>query len=336
MKKIILFCGLSLIALALTAQQGRVIPELVRPTGLVVDEARIYVTEDATVSIFDLKTLKLIAKFGRAGEGPQEFNVIPGQLPLGIDSRPDELLISSLGKLSRWTKDGKFISEFQYLPTNAFMPQALKNGRFIGMGNRQEDQKIFRTVVICDDKMNRVKEIYADELNFQPGKGLVALSQVFQFARDDDFIILPGKKDNELEVFDLELKLLRTISVPEDKRSVDKAFRDDFMSEMERNPATRDYIEMLKPIRYPDTYPAISFFYAEKGRLYVFTWKRDGDNWEYFSFNLADGRRLSQAKAPLLRQSTIQPYPLALFGNRLFQLVENEDDDWMLISTEMK
>jgi len=336
MKKTILLLLMLTLSLLLSADSGRVIAELVKPTGLVVDESRIYVAEDATVSIFDLKSLKKIAQFGRAGEGPQEFNIMPGVISLTLDSRPGELLISSLGKFSRWTKDGEFISEFQYNLTNVFMPQLLSDGRFIGTGNRQEDQKSFLTLVICDEKMNRVKEIYANEINFQPGKGLVALSQVFSFARDDNFIVIPGNKDNELEVLDLELKVLRTISVPEDKRSVDKAFRDDVITELERNPATKDFFEMLKPITFPASYPAISFFYTDQqGKLFVFSWKREGDNLEYHSFNLADGRKLHTGQA-LMRESPIRPYPPAFFNNHLYQLVENEDDDWMLISTELK
>jgi uncharacterized protein YlbG (UPF0298 family) len=72
------------------------------------------VTQEATVFIYSLKDFKLVKKFGKAGEGPREFRILP-QLPLNIDARTDQIIVNSFGKVSYFTKQGEFIKEVKTL-----------------------------------------------------------------------------------------------------------------------------------------------------------------------------------------------------------------------------
>ena len=86
--------------------------EVMNPDSMLVSADRIYITEGATIYIYNKETMKYIGKFGKKGEGPGEistsrrggvsFTCFP------VDSR---LFIHNRSKVMFFEKDGKFISE---------------------------------------------------------------------------------------------------------------------------------------------------------------------------------------------------------------------------------
>ena len=93
---------------------GKVVPfpDLLKPEAIAVDNEYIYITEGASVHIYSLKDFTLKKKFGKPGEGPQEFKLFPG-VALRLTVLPDYLLLESMGKLSYYTKEGNFKKEIQ-------------------------------------------------------------------------------------------------------------------------------------------------------------------------------------------------------------------------------
>jgi hypothetical protein len=62
-----------------------------------------------------LKDFALKRKFGKPGQGPQEFAPTPGSTgSLTIYPQTDSIVINSPGKVSFYTKDGKFIKEMKF------------------------------------------------------------------------------------------------------------------------------------------------------------------------------------------------------------------------------
>ena len=249
-----------------------------------------------------------------------------------------DLVVASVGKISRWTKDGQYISEYTYNPQNALNPQMLKNGNFLGLGVSQEDdKKLYRQVFLCDGKMNRIKEVYKAEHVFQgPGKGLKAMGKVFSYNSSQDQIYLPGAEENEVNAYSLDMTPKFTVSVPKDNRAVDQEFKDRFMDELNADPNLKGQMEFLKPIIFPDKYPSISFFAADEDVLYVFTWNFGKDSLEYYSFATKDGKALGQNKVPIRFQGSLSPYPVTFNKGIVYQLVENEDEEWELVSASLK
>ena len=82
---------------------------LSKPGSLAVDPycPQFYVTEEATIYIYSLADFKLKTKFGKAGEGPQEFHIIPGTNGLVVQPLKDSLLINSMRRVSFFSKEGK-------------------------------------------------------------------------------------------------------------------------------------------------------------------------------------------------------------------------------------
>lgn len=338
MKKAIIVLIFLISVLTVWSTPGRVIPALLKPTQLQIEGTRLFVVEDTTVHIYELSSLKKIGQFGKAGQGPQEFTIIAGQIPLLLAVQNQELVVASIGKISRWTLDGKYIGEFSHNPQASLLPQLMKNNKFLALSVGQgDDKKLYRYVNLYDEKMNRIKEVYKCEHSFQPGKGLQVMEKkVFAYVASDDSIFLPGKEDNQVDVFTLDMQPKFTVTVPWDNRSVDQAFKDKIMVELQANPSLKGQLEFLKPIGYPEKYPAISFFGADGKKLYVFTWNWGKDSLEYYSFDTGSGKELGKHKMPVRFQTTLQPYPMTFKNNMLYQLVENEDEEWELISTPLQ
>lgn len=338
MKKVLFLLIVLVTVMGVFSADGRVIPELVKPTALQIEGTTLYVVEDTTVHIYDVNTLNKIGQFGKAGQGPQEFATVPGQLPLLLAVQNNNLFVASIGKISKWSLKGEYVSELTYNPQNALFPQLLKNGNFLGMSVLQgDDKKLYRAVFLCDEKVNRIKELYRAEHTFQgPGKGLIAVWKVFQHLGYEDHIYLPGKEENQIDVFTLDMKPKYTITVPKDNRSIEQAFKDRFMDEINSNPALKGQLEILKPIIFPDKYPSISFFGAEGQKLFVFTWNFGKDSLEYYSFDTNSGKALGKSQATIQFQGSLSPYPVTFKNGQVYQLVENEDEEWELISSPLK
>ena len=85
-------------------------PDVLNPKTIALDGENMYITEGTTVYIFSLKDFSLKKKFGKEGEGPQEFKIFP-VAGLKLSVLPDALMLESIGKLSFFSKDGEFKKE---------------------------------------------------------------------------------------------------------------------------------------------------------------------------------------------------------------------------------
>lgn len=75
------------------------LPEVIRPHYISVDSDQLYICEHEKVSIYSLKDFNRIKKFGKKGEGPQEF-----KSAVHVNCQEDYLVIESSDKLSFFSK----------------------------------------------------------------------------------------------------------------------------------------------------------------------------------------------------------------------------------------
>jgi hypothetical protein len=162
------------------------IQEILKPVTINLDNDQIYITEGASIYIYSLKDFKFVKKFGKEGEGPQEFKLIP-LLPLIINVQTDKILVNSLGKISRFTKDGQFIDEEKMKAGFVAGLQPLGN-RFVGLGIMQDSNTRYRAVNIYDSKLNKIIEMIKVE--------------------DEE------KEISQWFIFDLKGKLLKKVQLP--------------------------------------------------------------------------------------------------------------------------
>ena len=317
------------------AEKKATLHGVMNPGGLQVDDSQLYVSEAAAIYIYSLKDFKFIKKFGKQGEGPGEFVVHPRIQPT-VDASGDELIINSFGKLSYFTKDGVFIKEFKVTPNNLLF-QPLGN-QFIAMRQTFEKDKLYNTVNLYNADLKKVKEIYRVDSGLRgPGKGVKVLEKAFSFQVYKNKILIPGETDDTIDVLDSDLKKLFTIKLDYKKLEVTQDFKDKVVHFFKNSPQTKDiYERLLKPVTFPDYFPVVRFFLAANKNIYVVTWKRENEKSEFFIYDMK-GKFVKKLWIPMVFQDILDPYPLTIKNDELYQLVENvETEEWDLYAAEIK
>lgn len=93
------------------AEKITTLQEIMRPDMLAVGDERIVITEKTSIYLYSLTELRLIKKFGKEGEGPREFKIIPFGPPMIALPYKGKIYVSSHSKVSVFTNEGEFIRE---------------------------------------------------------------------------------------------------------------------------------------------------------------------------------------------------------------------------------
>lgn len=311
--------------------QGKVItlPELLEPQSIQVDDSQLYIAEGASVSIYDLNTFELVKKFGKEGEGPQEFRILP-QLPLIINVSTDQIIVNSLGKVSHFTKKGDFIREEKVKA--GFVFNLLPLGEYLaGQGLSQENNIRYRTINIYDRELNKLTEVCRTKDNFQgPGQGIDIVPTAFIHQTMGNRLLIANSKEFLIHIYDQNGKELSQISLDYELVKLTLEDRADIKEFIETDQSTKQFSELLKPIRYPKEYPAVFTMFSTDQKLYVMTWRRENKQNEFFIFS-RDGKLIKKSFLPLKYQNAILPSPFAIKKSKFYQLVENEEtEEWEL------
>jgi hypothetical protein len=302
---------------------GKTVPlqDLEKPNLIAVNGNRIYIADGATVSIYSLTDFTLIRKFGKEGDGPQEFK----RRITFVDAQTDELFLISTGKVSYFTRDGLFKKDFRTLsPEMRVKP--LGDG-FAGGRMVSENGTLYISIGIYDANLKKIKELHKQKFEVQlGGKGTKIFAHILPFHVSVDFLFIAKGDDFVIDVLDKAGNKQYTITYDYKPLKVTNADKDRTMDFLKTNPETGPYLEMLKPIIFPDYFPAIQNYYVVDGKVYVFTYKRDEGKSEYFIFD-AKGKFLKQSIIPYAFMSPVDEYPAAIKNGILYQLIENEETE---------
>jgi len=310
-------------------------PDLMKPEALFFDKTQMYVTEGTSIFIYSLKDLKLIKKFGKRGEGPQEFIVNP-QLPLLLHVQTEDIIAQSVGKLSWFTKDGEYKKELK-LPNPLILGIQPFGKNFVGM-HLALGEKRWRNLNLYDDKISELKNIIKKEDIFQQGKGMVILkAQPFNPIYDNK-LFLAWENDLKIKVLDTGLKELYTIKYDVEKQKMTEKNKKDVIHFFKTSPQTKDFFELLKPIKFTTHFPAIQNIIVTGNKIYIATFKSkdEEEENEFLIFDIK-GKFLKQGFFPLKMSTPILPHPYSIHEGYLYQLVEDVDEEeWAFHVTEIK
>ncbi|MGD2086798.1 MAG: hypothetical protein PVH61_11505 [Candidatus Aminicenantes bacterium] len=303
-----------------------VLTEIRQPKNMAVDATQLYIAENATVYIYSLDDFKLIKSFGRKGQGPQEFQTFP-HIPITIDVSTDKLIVSSIRKISYFTKQGEFLKEVRALSLALYL-QPLGDG-FLGRSHVNYNGFNHAVVNIYDAKLNKLKEVYRVKDPYQgPGKGYKVLDTVFVFRAYKDKILVPGKDDATIDVFDRDLNKLFSIHLDQKKRKLDQNTRKRLTHLMKTSPDTKDAYELIRPLSFPDYFPVIADFFVDDDTIYVMTWKKENGSNEFFTYDM-QGKFKKRLLIPIKYETELTAYPTTIKKGKLYQIVENENkEEW--------
>lgn len=301
------------------------LPDLVNPLKLQVGNDRIVIAEKISVFIYSLGDVKLLKKFGTEGEGPGELKSRITRLEI----QPDYIFINSVGKVSYFSKDGRFIKELK-TPSPDLRLKPFGN-HFVGERMVTDKDTLFLSVDIYDGNGKKVGHVYRREREVQArGKGTRVFAHPLPYYASRGKIFVATGSDFVIDVLDESGKKLYAITREYQRARVTGDDRKRVMHHLETDPGIKPYLDMIKPIIFPDNYPAIRNYYVADGRIYVLTYKIKEGNTECLIFN-TNGQYLKTVFLPYRYKNPVDEYPADIKSDRLYQVVENEDsEEWEL------
>ncbi|MCK5223097.1 MAG: 6-bladed beta-propeller, partial [Candidatus Aminicenantes bacterium] len=197
----IIFLLLILSGMLVPTENLGVLDEVMKPSVIDIHKDRLFVVDKEQVHVYSLKDLSLIKSFGKRGEGPGEYKIIPN-FPLSLKAFDEFLIVESIDKLSYFTLEGKYIKEKRKLPLLVKISEIGKN--YIGRRIIQPQDGSLSTsaLKIYDSEFKEVKELYKQKflqqgafpnLRLDLGKDFllyqVADNKIFVEKSDKDFLI---------------------------------------------------------------------------------------------------------------------------------------------------
>jgi len=316
----------------LAAKKITTLPDLMKPTTIVIEDDKIYISQKTTVFIFSLVDFQLIKKFGKTGEGPQEFLRF-----VRVTPHKDQLILNSMGKISIYTKDGKFVKELR--TTGGFSLGYLPLGNhYVGMGISLDEDTRYQSINLYDSGLKKLKTLVKKKSDSQPNKGVIKIlhSTLTYLTFEDKLYIVDGS-DFVVNVYDNNAKELFTIKRDYKKVKFGEKDKQKIFDELKSDPRQKQYFDIIKRMAvFPDYYPAIVTLFERDNNIYLMTFKRIENKYEFFIFD-ANGNFVKQVFIPFVFRSAMRPYPFSIKDNKLYQLIENEDtEEWELHLSEIK
>ncbi|TFG75464.1 MAG: hypothetical protein E4H23_10715 [Chrysiogenales bacterium] len=343
-----LFSLLFVVSLPLSAERIGEIKEAFKYPRLTVACDRFYILDAIPpfIHIYSLKNCKHIGQFGKKGKGPGEME----NAPFILDFRGNSLLVEDHGqKLLFFNRDGILNREMK-IPradsTGSSLPYSFSSSSYYkqlgsnfvcNVSNMQHKGKrmtIERTITILNPQLKAIKKIadtkkemiIEQKGDFMPGHSADSnyfKDNFFWHVWQDKLFVGDTRTGFYLAVYDQQGKLLYEIEKPYEKLPVTSAIKKEVEDEYNKN---ADKNSPPFDFTFPKVFPAYRNFLVADGRIYVFTYKRKGENMEVLSLDLK-GNLLKSAFIPKSH------YYVASQGE-LYYLKENEVTEYWELHAE--
>jgi hypothetical protein len=329
---------LLVIILLLTAScmlATKIVPlDLFKPFRIRCDGERIFIGQEAVIYVYSANDYQLLSKFGKPGEGPQEFKLFPEYSP-DFDVHSDVLVASSIGKVSLFTKEGKFLDEKKVTEGGPLQFYRKLGDKLLGERIlRASDKIIYRVIFIFDENVKPVKEVFRYKHYAQQGKQYSPIERGLylpNFFIHDHKIFIGGEiGPDTIHVFDATGKSLYTIQPQMDKVKFTEADKQGYIESYANYP--QFYERLKRRFKYPEYFPLWQNFIVADKRIYVQTYKRNKEDTknEVAIFTLK-GELIKRVWLPFDEYFDFTPCPYIIHNKKLYQCVDNEDEDrWEL------
>lgn len=320
-----------------TGSKTWILEDLLKPEILVMDKTQMYITQEASIFIYSLKDFKLIKKIGKPGEGPEEFLIMRSFGGIFPNVQTENIIVNSFGKLSWFTKDGKFIKEMK-MPTYRIVGILPFGKNFVGIFPLKVNQKYWMVLNLYDNRLNKLKEIYRVEHVWGEGKGLRLFEYPLLYRVYDNKFFIAMEKGFIIKVVDTEINELYIVRHNIKPVEITEEYKKETIHFFKTARNVKGLYEILKPLRFPKYYPDIQDFYVTGNWIYVITYKtaEQRTKTECLKFNI-NGRFSKSVFLPLKIDRPQPPYLHLIHEGFLYRLEEDMDaNQWWIHVTEIK
>ncbi|UCH94192.1 MAG: hypothetical protein JSV88_28515 [Candidatus Aminicenantes bacterium] len=308
------------------------LPEIKKPENIIVDQNQILITEFPNVFIYSLEDYKLINKFGKKGEGPQEFSQYVRIQPY-LDY-PNYIVVGSHMKMSYFTRDGKFVKEVRSKTSsvaNVYKPLGKK---YVAYGFLQENNTAYNTINIFDADLKKIKEVVRWEAPFQQGKPFNPTDNdlaggEFRVYANKIFFIL--REEGNIDVFDHNGEKIHSIKYNYERVPVTQEDKQEYRKFYQTDPRYRQFYNAAERfMKFPKYFPATREQVVADDKIYVLTHKKIEGKSEFVVFSIK-GKFLKKIPVPFENANPRDSYPFTIKNQKLFQLIDNVNtEEWEL------
>lgn len=314
------------------------LPRVERPFSLVTDGKLLYIVEGSSAVIHIYKmpanrkagSIEHIKDFGSQGQGPGEFtNLFPPNLTV----RPEELVIISVGKVSRFSRDGVYKGEKKFtmfIPKNKMEPVG-KNYiglKLVGASGRREDR--FISIDVFDADLKKIKTIGKTNFGNRSKKIIRPRPCIKARPYENKIFLADTNKGLCFDVFDSDGTKLYRVEKKYEKKAVSSRFKEETIAEAKKE--LKDLWEKYKKrYEFREYFPAMENFQVIDNHIYIKTYHRAHDRGmvEYIVMDLHGNNPRSVSLPYVDTPSTIK-------NNRFYYLLENEAEEmWELHSVKI-
>jgi hypothetical protein len=311
------------------------LPGLINPDSIMVDDHHIYITDSETIYIFSAVDFKLKTKFGRAGEGPKEFKINPTTVTkLLVNIQDDMIIVNSIGRVTFFTTDGKYLKEIQIGSARAGNLKQIGH-HYVGYSISRETEIWYLTIKLYDSAFHKLKEICRIEYYIQANKkfNLVKMgsgtARLAVYTVYNEKIFVEGH-ENVIHVFDKEGNEEYIIKLDYDRLKISEAHKKEIGEDLYtiyKGPMMRNLIR--RNGYFPEYFTARMFKIADN-KIFIPTYKKQNGKNEFIILDLK-GNVKKKIYLPFKDKQLLLAYPYAIKGNKLYQVFDNDETgEWEL------
>ncbi len=303
-----------------------------KPFRIRVGDERIFISEGPQISVYSKDDFKLLSRFGKAGEGPGEFKLLPEFGP-EIDISSGKILATSMGKISLFSFEGKQFMEKNISALGRPELFRIFGNKFAGNVFKVENKKIWNVINIYNEDLKTSITINRIPFHIKRGGKFNPITRGLylpNFYISDKTIWVGGAlyKGNILAYDDTGKLILDLNPEIEKVKFTDKDRQGWIDSYMVNADYKREYERLKKRFIYPDNFPLWQNFIIVDGKLYIQTFARndkDGTN-KFFLYD-TEGNLLKTIWLPLTEYFDFTPDPYYISGHKLYQLSNNYENE---------
>ncbi|MGD2090169.1 MAG: hypothetical protein PVH61_28590 [Candidatus Aminicenantes bacterium] len=335
-KLLISFLAVLFLTCPVWAAKVAVLSELQRPASITVDGSQVFITEDINVYIYSTKDHSLQKKFGKEGEGPQEFkrHINPRGEYIRISVQPKEILVNSIGKISYFTRKGDFIREMKVMmSTGGYIPVG---NHMMAFGMAYKEQTRYITLNLYSPQCVKEKEFFRATAPLQEGKFIdpvkMSVGKLVITIRVEDNKMFYRGDDQKIYAFDENGNQIYSITPEYEKVKFTEELKNRYIN-FSKNDYRYKYVyeQDKNRIKWPDYFPLIRDLRVANKKIYVITFKSINDKKECYIYDSADGKFIKKVFIPLAEKNVQELYPYTIKNGKVYQLVENlNEEEWEL------
>lgn len=333
MRKIIFLTLLFSLTLALSGEKITELKELSRPEMIRIDGDTLVVVQGATTFVYSMKDFRLLAKFGKQGNGPGELNPQP-RYKMQVEVVNGEILLNNISKMVYFSKNGNFIREKRF-PFIALKVLPIGKNYVITKSVFKESGNL-SAAILFDHDLREIKTLYSRGFQHYKKSGKIDMLPRLVLIRkwDDKVFVFDQGGDFIVDVFDESGKHLKKITADVKKFKVSKDFIDRTWAWAEKDVRVRNSsLEMRRMAYFPEYFPVAKNFWVDGGRIYAHTYrmKEDGSVFLVLDFKGKILKKVFLAGADI---NTIEYAPYAFKDGKYIYLYENPDTEQIELHIE--